>query len=316
MEIRASYVIVGLVVLTLLAALAGFSVWLVKADRDRQFDTYEVAFDGSVSGLQQGGQVRYRGIPVGQVAELKIDPEHVDQVLARLEIQQGTPVRRDTFATLEMQGVTGIAYVQLRGGTQASPPLEATDEQPLPRIMSRRSTLEQVFDSTPDLLVRAVGLADRLGLFLDDQNLNALRQTLANTERFSAGLAASSDRIDVALATTIDTAKELQALAKNMRDVTNRLDQRTTGLGEDLVGTLNDLRGAATSLSGAARQLDGMVGDLRDPLRDFGDTGLYEFTNLVGESRDLVATLNRITKEIERDPAGFLIGGQKGFEAK
>jgi phospholipid/cholesterol/gamma-HCH transport system substrate-binding protein len=316
MEIRASYVIVGAVVLALLAALAAFSVWLVKADSDRQFTQYEVAFNGSVSGLQPGGQVRYRGIPVGQVAELKIDPDNVGQVLALLEIQEGTPVRQDTFASLEMQGVTGIAYVQLRGGTQASPPLAIPDDGTLPRIASRESTLERVFDSTPDLLARAVGLADRLALFLDDENLSALRQTLANTEKFTAGLAASSGRIDQALGTTIETATELKALATDMRDVTHRLDQRTSGLGGELVSTLDDLRGAATALDGAARQLDGMVADMRDPLRDFGDTGLYEFTNLVGESRELVSALTRITKEFERDPTGFFIGGQKGYEAK
>ena len=75
MEIRASYVLVGVVVLAILVGIAAFSVWLVKADGDRQVALYEIAFAGSVSGLQKDGQVRYRGIPVGRVANIRIDPE-------------------------------------------------------------------------------------------------------------------------------------------------------------------------------------------------------------------------------------------------
>ena len=134
MEIRASYLLVGAVVLALVAGLAAFSVWLVKADIDGQGDPYQIAFAGSVTGLQQGSQVRYRGVPVGRVTDVRIDPERVEWVLVTVEIDRGTPIRQDTVASLEMQGITGIAFVQLRGGTQASPPLAATAGQTLPQI--------------------------------------------------------------------------------------------------------------------------------------------------------------------------------------
>ena len=161
MEIRASYLLVGAAVLTLIAGLAAFSVWLVKADVDRQVARYEIAFEGAVSGLREGSQVLYRGIPVGQVAAIRIDPANVENVLVTVEIERGTPITVDTVATLEMQGITGIAYVQLRGGTQASARLDP-DAEPPPRIPSRRSALERVFESTPELLGRALALADRL----------------------------------------------------------------------------------------------------------------------------------------------------------
>jgi phospholipid/cholesterol/gamma-HCH transport system substrate-binding protein len=124
MEVRASYLIVGAVVLTLLAGLAAFSVWLVRADINRDVARYEIAFAGSVSGLQEGGQVLYRGIPVGSVAEIRIDPDNVETILVGVEIERDTPIKEDTIATLEFQGLTGIAYVQLRGGTQASARLD------------------------------------------------------------------------------------------------------------------------------------------------------------------------------------------------
>lgn len=310
METRASYLIVGAVVLALLAGLAAFSVWLVGADVDRHMARYEIAFTGSVSGLRDGGQVLYRGIPVGRVANIRIDPEDVETVLVTVEIDRGTPIKADTVATLEFQGITGIAYVQLRGGTQASAQLDPDASEP-PRIRSRRSALERVFESTPELLVRALSAVDRVNLLLADDNLESVSGTLRNLETLSGALAGNADGIDAALAGAAEiqeTAVEVKRLAIDLRQLTAKLDQRVDGVGDDVVATLGELQGAAS-------RLDRMLGQVQQPVDDFAATGLYEFTQLIGETRLLVAALSRITKEFERDPAGFLIGRTiRGYE--
>ncbi|MGH6900296.1 MAG: MlaD family protein [Geminicoccaceae bacterium] len=321
MEIRASYLIVGATVLALLAGLAAFGMWLVRADVDRDVARYEIAFSGSVSGLPQGGQVLYRGIPVGRVAEIRIDPDDVEAVLVAVEINRDTPIKEDTIATLEFQGLTGIAYVQLRGGTQASALLDP-DAEPTPRIPSRRSAVERLFESTPELLTQAVALVDRLSLLLTDANLEAVAGTLRNVETVTATLAARSDSIDAALAgaaemtgTIQETSKEVKDLARDLRQLAGRVDRQVEGVSGDLVATLAELQGAAASLTGAAGQLEQILGQLEQPVDDFAATGLYEFTQLIGETRLLVAALSRITKEFERDPAGFLIGRSiRGYE--
>jgi len=323
MEIRASYVIVGAVVLALLAGLAAFSLWLVEAGVERDVARYEIAFAGSVSGLQQGGQVLYRGIPVGRVGEIRIDPDDVETVLVTIEVGRETPIKTDTIATLEFQGLTGIAYVQLRGGTQEAPRLDPNARTP-PRIASRRSTLERVFESTPELLARAVAVVDRLGLLLTDENLDALGGTLRNVETVTATLAERSEEVDAVLAGAADmtaeiqrTAVETRRLATDLRQLSEGLDQRLEGVSGDLGATLSELRGAASSLAGAAGGLERMLGELEQPVDDFAATGLYEFTQLIGETRLLVAALSRIAKEFERDPAGFLIGrSRRGYQAE
>jgi phospholipid/cholesterol/gamma-HCH transport system substrate-binding protein len=322
MEIRASYLLVGAVVLALLAALAAFSVWLVQADVDRQVALYEIAHEGSVAGLPVGGQVLYRGIPVGRVAAIRINPDNVEQVLVEVEIEQSTPIKADTIATLESQGITGIAYVQLDGGTQDSPVLAAEGDA-LPRIPSRPSALERVFKSTPELLGEALVVADRLSNLLDDDNLQAVGATLGSLETFTGTLAARSGSIDEFLggagtaAGRIETVSaDLELLTAELRQMVGKADQKLDGVGGDLVDTLSELRIASASLGGAADQLGRIVGDLREPLGDFASTGLYEFTQLVGESRLLIAALTRITKEFERNPAGFLIGNTRGYQAE
>jgi phospholipid/cholesterol/gamma-HCH transport system substrate-binding protein len=284
MEIRASYVVVGAVVLALLAGLVAFSLWLVDAGVDRNLARYEIAFAGSVSGLPDGGQVLYRGIPVGRVADIRIDPANVENVLVTVEIDRETPIKEDTVATLEFQGLTGIAYVQLRGGTQQSARLDPNAAPP-PRIPSRRSTLERVFDSTPELVAQASAVVERLNLLLTDDNLTAVAGTLQNVEKLTAGLADRSGSVE-----TLVTG--------------------AAGMTEDIQKTSVEVRQLVIDL----RQLTGRVDQ---PVDDFAATGLYEFTQLIGETRQLVAALSRITKEFERDPAGFLIGrSSRGYKAE
>ena len=323
MEIRASYLLVGTVVLTLIAGLAAFSVWLVKADVDRQVARYEIAFAGTVSGLQEGSQVLYRGIPVGRVADIRIDPANVENVLVAVEIERGTPIKADTVATLEMQGITGIAYVQLRGGTQASARLDPDASSP-PQIASRRSALERVFESTPELLGRALALADRLARLLEDDNLSAVAGTLRNLEIFTGTLAQRSDQVDAMLVGAGAAARQVEVASAELRDLvgelrrlTTHVDEQVGAVGGEARATLGELRGAASTLGGAADRLELLVGDLHEPLDDFASTGLYDFTQLIGETRQLIAALSRVTKEFERDPAGFLIGrSSRGYEAE
>jgi phospholipid/cholesterol/gamma-HCH transport system substrate-binding protein len=319
MEIRASYMIVGAVVLALIAGLAGFAAWLVKSDIDQQSTAYAIFFEGSVAGLQEGSQVQYRGIPVGSIVDIGVDPDNVERVRVIAEIDQNTPITKDTIATLELQGITGIAYVQLLGGTRDSAPLTQGEEDTgaMPVIAARRSALERVFESTPDLLAQAVEIADRLTIFLNDDNLETLSSTLVNVEAFSKSLADNKDNVTDVMVGMSETLGEIKQLGSDLREVSGKLDERLDGVGGDLVNTLSELSTAANNLGAAAQELDGMVEDLRTPLSDFSGTGLYELTSLVGESRALVAALTRITKEVERDPTGFLIGGsRRGFKAE
>jgi phospholipid/cholesterol/gamma-HCH transport system substrate-binding protein len=165
-----------------------------------------------------------------------------------------------------------------------------------------------VFESTPELLMRALSVVDRVNLLLADDNLESVAGTLANLETLSGVLAGRADGIDAVLAGAADVTGEIKLLATDLRRLTAKLDQRVEGVGDDVVATLGELQGAAS-------RLDRMLGQVEQPVDDFAATGLYEFTQLIGETRLLVAALSRITKEFERDPAGFLIGRTiRGYE--
>src|SRR3546814_14465471 len=107
METRASYVAVGTFVLLLAAAFIVFVVWLGRVSFEEAAERYVIYFTGPVTGLQQGSAVRVRGIPVGQVVDIRFDPDDIARVQVTVEVNEGTPIRADSAATLDIQGITG-----------------------------------------------------------------------------------------------------------------------------------------------------------------------------------------------------------------
>lgn len=320
METRASHLLVGSFVLLLFAGIAVFALWIARADLERAVDVYEIAFTGSVSGLQQGSQVRYRGIPVGRVVDIRIDPYDLEQVLVRVELSEHTPIKEDTVANLEPQGITGIVNVQLTGGTRASPDLEPAPDQRYARIQSTPSAIEQVIEFTPALLANAVSLIERALEVMSDENVGALGEAARHLEEFTGVLAAERDSIARALqesARAITSVREVSddvaLLVGDLRGLTASLDATLVASGDDIAAGLSELGEAASAFASAGRRVDSLIAGTEEPWRDFTEGGLYEFAQLIAETRILVASFTRISTEFERDPAGFFIGGQRGF---
>lgn len=342
METKANHLAVGTFVLIVLAGLFGFVIWLGKGAIDREFDRYRIFFSGSVSGLTASSTVRYRGVPVGTVSEIGIDPDNVEQVRVLVEIQRGTPIKEDAVASLEFQGVTGLVDVEITGGSMDSPPLKAKEGQKYAVITSTPSKLEALFEDVPHALARLTSLVERGTLLFSDDNLAAISKTLQNMEAISDSLAANSGDVenlvgDVAITASEvrRTAEEINVLVKDLRILVPAVADDTsaalkaaqgllTSVGEnadtltgDMQKTLRNIRESMATLSGAAKELQGMIAENRPAFRDFSNEGLYEMSRFLAETRDLVASITRISEQIEADPGRFLFGdSQAGYEAK
>lgn len=304
METRASHFIVGLFVLVLSIGTVLFGVWLAKRDVDQAFTTYEILFEGSVFGLQQGSQVVFSGVPVGRVTTIAIDREDPTKVLVTVELAQTTPVTAATTAMLVPQGVTGLVVVELRGGDPTAPPLTA--ENGPPRIAGLPSALEQVFTSTPLLLARGVTVLERLGTALSDENIASLGETLGHVEALTESLSAHGEDLDRLLGVGVELGEEARATLQALAPL--------AGLGQSGEVALAEVEAAAVAARNLAWRIDRLLAESEQPIVDFGDGGLYEFGEMVREIRVLVAALSRIATDFERDPAGFIIGGsRRGF---
>lgn len=331
METRASYFLVGLFVLTLIVGMFGFIMWLSRFELKAENTYYYVYFRGSVTGLSVGSTVRYRGVPVGTVTDIGIDSENVELIEVTLAIKSGTPIKTDTIASLQLQGITGLSFVQLTGGTHNAPLLEPRPGKRRATIPSRPSPIEQVFENAPEVFAQIAAVAVRANELLSPENLKQIAAILENSATFTGVLAgkapAIGEMVDDTAGTLADlrrTAASLDQLARELRTLSQELGSDARGFLADtreLTGeaskTVADVRKTAQSFEHLARNLDRLVEENRAPVRDFANNGLYELAQFLTEARTLVASLTRIAYQLERDPARFLFGDQqKGFQAK
>lgn len=311
METKASYLIVGAFVITLVVGIVVFVIWLANIQLRNEYDTYLVYFRGSVTGLQTGGSVRYRGIPVGSVGEMRINPENVEEIEVTINVKKGTPIRADTIASIETTGLTGTAYIQLSGGTQSAPPLVPPPGKKYAVIQSRPSRLEKVFSSAPQALEKLDQVADRLMLLLNDHNLHDITETLDNIRTVSAAVAAKRGQIQAAIEDGTSSVRELRNTLESVRRFVDHADAKTSEVSAQLTPAVTELRKTAESLDRLSNELEAVVAENRQPIKDFSGQGLYELTQLLTETRGMVATVTRLAKKIEADPARFLFGNQQ-----
>jgi len=211
METKARYFLIGLFTLAGLLGSMGFLLWLAKLEVDLQYAYYDVLFE-NVTGLGNAGDVRYNGLLIGRVVDLQLDEENPAQVRVRIEVNAETPVKTDTVAVLQGQGVTGVSFVALSGGS--------ADAAPLPQggvITAEPSAWQSVLEGAPELLQRATNLLEDINAIVDDTNRTAVNEVLEN-------LASASGRLDSALANFDTLSADLSVAAGSISSFATRLD--------------------------------------------------------------------------------------------
>ena len=251
METRANYVLIGAFTLAGLFGALGLLLWLAKIEIDRQFAYFDVRFE-SVSGLGQAGDVRFNGLPVGRVTGLALDPDDPGRVRVTLEVAADLPIRTDTVATLEAQGVTGVSYVALSGGTPSAPLLRDTVAPGVrPVITSQPSAIQSLFEAGPELLNRAVLLLEDLSQVAGPENRAAVSTILTN-------LASATARLDETLTEVSGLSAELSVAAREAAGFANRLEPLAESADQTLAAVRGALEGADAALASVTRTSDGI----------------------------------------------------------
>lgn len=186
METRAPHALIGLFVLVVIGAIFGFVYWLHNTGGLAKRDAYEIRFQNSVAGLLTGAAVLFNGIKVGEVTELRLNPQDPQQVTAMIAVAANTPVRADTRVDLEFQGLTGVPVIALSGGSKPFP-------GGAPPVLLADPTAGQSMTQAAREALRKVDT-------VLTENAEPLRNTIANINTFAAALARNADKVDGILA--------------------------------------------------------------------------------------------------------------------
>lgn len=288
MEEKVNFAVVGIFVLGLGAALIGGALWLSSGKSYRVvYDVYQTYMSESVSGLNLNAPVRYRGVEVGRVQNIALAPGNVEQVQLTLDIERGTPVKMDTLAVLQTQGLTGLAFVELTGGSRDAPALKVRADEQYPVIKTGPSLMMRLDTAVTGVLANLNRTSDNLNALLDEDNRRAIRSTMADLKVLSHTLAARSATIDATLTDAAHTMKNTARLSDELPQLAQRI-QRSADAFDRMS---NELSRAGANASGA-----------------FTDETLPEVRQLVGELRDLTATLQRVSGDLEQNPSVLLYG--------
>jgi phospholipid/cholesterol/gamma-HCH transport system substrate-binding protein len=289
METRANYVAVGAFVLACVIGLVVTILWLAGTQYSQEYAYYQTFFKGPVTGLGKGTITRYNGIEVGRITDLAFDPNDPQSVVITLQVQPGLNIRQDSVASIESQGLTGATYVEISGGTKNSPILEAKPGQRYPVIRAKQSTLQQLEQSAPEVVAKLNVAASRLNDLLNDNNRRAITHILTNLDQTTSTIVKRSADIDAAL-------KNANQATANLRDAS-----------QDLRPTIADADATVKKYGKVADDADAFIN---------GD-GLAQLSELVSETRRLVAGLTKFSDQLNRDPSKLLFGDRrKGYEPK
>ncbi|MQP66138.1 MCE family protein [Niveispirillum sp. SYP-B3756] len=312
METRANYTAVGAFVLALAAAAMVFVIWLAKVQFSKDYQPYYIMVSGTVTGLVQGGPVRYRGVNVGTVTDIRINPENVEEVRVTVEVPADTPIKTDAIASLEPVGVTGGVYVEIAGGSREAPLLKEKVSG-IPVIPSRPSSIAAVLSRAPEVLEHLITISARLSALLNEDNQKAIGTTLANLATASGH---ANESIRNANLLIVDLRRQAETLSRQAETLLVTANNTVGKVGKDTGVITAQLAQTTKEINRLSASLAGMIEENREPIRDFTSTGLYDLSQLLIHLQDLTANLSRVTRRLERDPADLLFGGNSGVKTE
>ncbi len=297
------------------ALLIAGVLWLASGGTlQKKYDFYLAIVQESVAGLNLNAPVKYNGVDVGKVKKIQLDPENPERVMLVFAIERGTPVKVDTIAVLKTQGLTGIAYVELDGGTKNAAPLLAIGDNQYPIIQTKPSLSTRLENVLTTVLAKLDSTSSNIDSLLSQENRAAFKSALNDLAAVSKTFAARKDLIDASIVnvarTTNNTAqatKELSPILAKVGPLIDALTVTTSHIKQSALAIEKAGNEAAVASNSAGKTVE--VAGVN--FERFSTETLPEVQRLLGELNELSASLKRLSEQTERDPASLLRGRSK-----
>jgi phospholipid/cholesterol/gamma-HCH transport system substrate-binding protein len=303
-----NYVVVGAFVLLVIVMASSFVLWYTGEQQHRSYQRYEIYFRGTVSGLTQGAPVRYLGVDVGKVARVMLDPKERNRVEVLADVDSTAPVDGRTLASLNLQGVTGLLYVDLERDNQGGAPSPLAPGNEYPIIRSKPSDFDLLLASLPTLSTRAIELVDRFNRVLSDDNVRAFNETLDNARRATALIPGSLHEVQLLIADLRRTSQEIEGAADDVRALARKS-------APEIEATLANVHHLTEKLADTSDHLDRFIAESEPHLTRFTRQSLPEVEQLLRESRAAARDFRDLTRSLKQNPTQLIYeSGEHGVE--
>lgn len=298
METKVNYAVVGAFVLVLGAVLVAALLWLASGGAfQKKYELYAAIMDESVAGLNLNAPVKYNGVDVGKVRQIELDPSNPERVNLLFAIERGTPIKEDTVAVLKTQGLTGIAYVELSGGTDQAPLLLAAEGSEYPVIRTKPSLSARLDNVLTSVLAKLDSTSNNLNAILSVENQAAFKSTLADLASLTHTLAARKDTVDAGLLDAARTMKNSAQASAGLEPLIARLGRSADAVEKMGIEVAKASASAGKTINSAGRDVNRFTAET-----------VPQLERLLGELSVLTNSLRRLSEQTERNPYGLLLG--------
>lgn len=307
MNNRVNYSLVGFLMLCAISLMLGFGYWLLKPSKDIEMRTYAIYFQESVLGLNLDAPVKFRGISVGKVTELSINPYNSEEVVVLVNVLKTTPIKSSTMAQLTSQGITGLSYINLSYGDDSAPLLQRTEGEDYPVIKTIPSLLIKLENTLEDITLNLSETLQRLSSVLRDENQDEITLLLKNSDLFVSKLNKVLDD---------ETIDNFQGTMRNLKSASKKLDDAFPRLVELIEKSIAWEEGILSSFNSISDSYLG-IKDSMDTFKsavESGDFNIKEITNdilpilnnTLLEMQNLTIKMQKSLKSHDRSPADIL----------
>ena len=296
MENRLSYILVGLFTFVLLIAGIFTILWLGHYSEKGTFKFYKVSTKESVSGLNEKAPVKFKGVSVGEVKGITINPQNAEEVLVVIKVQESTPIKEDTYALIEAQGITGLSYIQLQGGSNTNPNLKTSNNsEEYGIIPSRPSTFSRLDKTLTSVSAKAEVIFDRAQSILNEKNLKNFEIILENSAKISESASKTLQNIEAQKKEINKILEQALILEKSAIEASIGIKEMSTALATAINGpgidTMNKIQDVMVTLDGKLKKgtfdIDVMVKENLLPAQGAID----ELRILATETKELINNL-------------------------
>ena len=311
---KANYTIVGMFVLLFGAGLIWFALWLGKYGAYREFDAYRIEMTESVSGLSKDSVVKFHGVDIGRVSEIRIKPENIEKIEIRVKIKRGVPIKENMVAHVQMMGLTGLMSIEIEGGTNDAKTLQPTEEY-IPTIPTAPSWMSVTKKGIGNLSEKITQLVDQGQKLLTDKNIQMLEKIFDNIERITS----HGEALELKAIDSIDEVnRTVVAFRKAMATLTEEFGVLSANITEELKRANSNLGNIKEATTPALKKLMSTVKNFnRVTLRvertiKRGDYNLKKiFEPVLVDLEIMGSQISDLMQQVERSPNDLLFKSRK-----
>ncbi len=292
---KVSYTVIGLFVMLFTAGIIFFAFWLGNTGFKDDYDLYLLRTKESVSGLSKDSGVKLKGVDIGTVSAIEVNPQNIEEVEITLKIKQGIPIKEDMRGTISMFGLTGLSYVEIEGGTNGAKTLHSA-EGDLPVIQSGSSFLGRLENSFEDLSEKLVVILERGEELLSDENLKNFSALLDNANK----VAAKGTDVEEKMITTLD---EAESALKEFKTSFSKLSKNFDALAVDLH---KEMKPSLKKFDSMTKSIDELASEIRKTVNR-GDYNMGKIMQpTINDLREVAEQIDALTRQLRESPSDLL----------